>query len=70
MEEGLEIKMQYAGGMLRPPVQTLMATLEEELTQAELSKMLGITRSSVAGLTEKDIQLIHAMVAHLKEKNE
>ena len=25
---------------------------------------------SVAGLTEKDIQLIHTMVSHLKEKNE
>ena len=82
---------------------------ERGLTQTELSKLLGITRSSVnawemgisvpstqyivelahifrvstdfllcvdnsatvsvAGLTEKDIQLIHAMISHLKEKN-
>lgn len=83
---------------------------QKELTQTELSKLLGITRSSVnawemgisvpstqyivelahifkvstdyllcvdnsatisvAGLTEKDIQLVHTMIAHLKEKNE
>lgn len=83
---------------------------QKGLTQTELSKLLGITRSSVnawemgisvpstqyivelahifkvstdfllcvdnsatisvAGLTEKDIQLIHTMVSHLKEKNE
>lgn len=83
---------------------------QKGLTQTELSKLLGITRSSVnawemgisvpstqyivelahifkvstdfllcvdnsatisvAGLTEKDIQLIHMMVSHLKEKNE
>lgn len=83
---------------------------QKELTQTELSKLLGITRSSVnawemgisvpstqyivelahifkvstdyllcvdnsatisvAGLTEKDIQLVHTMITHLKEKNE
>lgn len=83
---------------------------QKGLTQTELSKLLGITRSSVnawemgisvpstqyvvelahifkvstdyllcvdnsatisvAGLTEKDIQLVHTMVEHLKEKNE
>ena len=83
---------------------------QKGITQTELSKLLGITRSSVnawelgisvpstqyivelahifkvstdhllcvdntatvsvAGLTEKDIQLIHAMIAHLKEKNQ
>lgn len=83
---------------------------QKGLTQTELSKLLGITRSSVnawemgisvpstqyivelahifkvstdyllcvdnsatisvAGLTEKDIQLIHTMITHLKEKNE
>lgn len=82
---------------------------EKGITQTELSKLLGITRSSVnawemgisvpstqyivelanifkvstdyllcvdnsatisvAGLTEKDIQLVHAMISHLKEKN-
>ena len=82
---------------------------QKGLTQTELSKLLGITRSSVnawemgisvpstqyivelahifkvstdyllcvdnsatisvAGLTEKDIQLVHTMIAHLKEKN-
>lgn len=82
---------------------------QKGLTQTDLSRQLGITRSSVnawemgisvpstqyivelahifkvstdyllcvdnsatisvAGLTEKDIQLIHAMIAHLKEKN-
>ena len=79
------------------------------LTQAELAKQLGITRSSVnawemgisvpstqyvvelaslfkvstdyifgvdtsvsisvAGLTEKDIQIVHSLINHLKEKN-
>ena len=82
---------------------------QKGLTQTELSKILGITRSSVnawemgisvpstqyivelahifkvstdyllcvdssatvnvEGLTEKDIQLVHALIAHLKEKN-
>ena len=81
---------------------------EQGITQTELAKRLGITRSSVnawemgisvpstqyivelahifkvstdyllcvdssatvsvAGLTEKDVQLIHAIIAHLKEK--
>lgn len=82
---------------------------QQKLTQAELAKQLGITRSSVnawelgisvpstqyivelaeifcvstdfllgvessatisvAGLSEKDIQLLHSLVDHLKEKN-
>ena len=82
---------------------------QKGLTQTDLSKLLGITRSSVnawemgisvpstqyivelahifkvstdyllcvdssatvsvEGLTEKDIQLVHALIAHLKEKN-
>ena len=82
---------------------------QKDLTQTDLSKLLGITRSrvkawemgisvpstqyivelanifkvstdyllcvdnsatvSVAGLTEKDIQLVHLMISHLKEKN-
>lgn len=89
----------------------IMALREQKgLTQTELSKLLGITRSSmnawemgisvpstqyivelahifkvstdyllcvdnsasisVAGLTEKDVQLVHTIVAHLKEKSE
>ena len=83
---------------------------QNAMTQTELAKKLGITRSSVnawemgvsvpstqyivelahifkvstdyllgvetsasgsvAGLTEKDIQIIHALIAHLKEKNQ
>ena len=83
---------------------------QKGLTQTELSKLLGITRSSVnawemgisvpstqcivelahifkvstdyllcvdnsatisvAGLTEKDIQMVHSLVEHLKDKNE
>ena len=83
---------------------------QQSMTQSQLAKQLGITRSSVnawemgisvpspqyvvelahifkvstdyllcvdnsatisvAGLTEKDIQLVHTMIAHLKEKNE
>lgn len=83
---------------------------QQGLTQTDLSKLLGITRSSVnawemgisvpstqyivelanvfkvstdyllcvensatvsvAGLTEKDIQLVHRIITHLKEKNE
>ena len=34
--------------------------------------ILGVDTSasvSIAGLTEKDIQMVHAMVRHLKEKN-
>lgn len=82
---------------------------QKGLTQTDLSKLLGITRSSVnawemgisvpstqyivelasifkvstdyllcvdtsatvsvAGLTEKDIQLVHSIISHLKEKN-
>ena len=82
---------------------------QKGLTQTDLSKQLGITRSSVnawemgisvpstqyivelahifrvstdyllcvdnsatvsvAGLTEKDIQLVHTIISHLKEKN-
>lgn len=82
---------------------------EKGLTQTDLSKLLGITRSSVnawemgisipstqyivelanifkvstdyllcvdssatvsvAGLTEKDVQLVHTIISHLKEKN-
>lgn len=80
------------------------------MTQADLAKQLGITRSSVnawemgisvpstqyivelagifkvstdyllgvdtsasvsvAGLTEKDVQIVHGLISHLKEKNE
>lgn len=83
---------------------------QKGFTQTDLSKLLGITRSSVnawemgisvpstqyivelagifkvstdyllcvdnsatvsvAGLTEKDIQFVHLMISHLKEKNE
>lgn len=35
--------------------------------------LLGVDTSasvSVEGLTEKDIQIIHALIAHLKEKNQ
>lgn len=82
---------------------------QRDMTQTELAKQLGITRSSVnawemgisvpstqyivelahifkvstdyllgvdtsatvsvAGLTEKDVQLVHSIIAHLKEKN-
>lgn len=82
---------------------------QREMTQSELAKQLGITRSSVnawelgisvpstqyvveladifkvstdyllcvdtsasvsvAGLTEKDVQLIHGIISHLKDKN-
>lgn len=34
--------------------------------------LLGVERSasiSVAGLTEKDVQLVHGLIAHLEEKN-
>ena len=83
---------------------------EKGLTQTDLAKQLGITRSSVnawemgisvpstqyivelanifkvstdyllcvdtsatvsvAGLTEKDVQLVHGIIAHLKDKND
>ena len=82
---------------------------QKDMTQTELAKQLGITRSSVnewemgisvpstqyivelahifkvstdyllgvdtsatvsvAGLTEKDVQLVHTIISHLKEKN-
>ena len=83
---------------------------QKGMTQADLAKQLGITRSSVnawemgisvpstqyivglagifkvstdyllgvdtsasvsvAGLTEKDVQIVHGLISHLKEKNE
>ncbi len=83
---------------------------QQELTQADLARRLGITRSSVnawemgisvpstqyivelssifkvstdyllgvdrsssisvAGLTEKDVRLVHGLICHLQEKNE
>lgn len=82
---------------------------QKELTQSDLAKQLGITRSSVnawelgisvpstqyivelarifkvstdhllcvdnsatisvAGLSEKDVQLVHSLISHLREKN-